>query len=51
VARFDLGEIGAESWERLWVRGGFPRACLARSSAESVRWRDGFIATEKWKRL
>ena len=42
---FDLQEVGAESWERLWIRGGFPRAYLARSSADSVRWREGFIRT------
>ena len=42
---FDLQEAGAEAWERLWTRGGFPRAYLARSSDDSVRWRDGFIRT------
>lgn len=42
---FDLQETGAEAWERLWIRGAFPRAYLARSSDDSVRWRDGFIRT------
>ena len=45
LSGFDLAETGAESWERLWVRGAFPRAYLARSLADSVGWRDGFIRT------
>ena len=45
LSGFDLQEVGSGSWERLWVRGGFPRAYLARSSADSVGWRDGFIRT------
>ena len=28
----------------LWVRGGFPLSWLAQSDAESMRWRDAFIA-------
>ena len=28
----------------LWVRGGFPLSWLAQSDAESLRWRDAFIA-------
>lgn len=42
---FDLQEVGAKSWERLWTRGAFPRSYLARSTDDSVRWRDGFIRT------
>jgi predicted AAA+ superfamily ATPase len=42
---FDAQEAGADAWERLWIRGGFPRAFLARSAADSVRWREGFIRT------
>ena len=45
LSGFDLAESGSESWERLWLRGGFPRAYLARSSADSVKWREGFIRT------
>lgn len=45
LSGFDLAEAGADSWERLWIRGGFPRAYLARSSGDSVRWREGFIRT------
>ena len=45
LSGFDLGEVGGSRWERLWLRGGFPRAWLARSEAESVQWREGFIRT------
>ena len=42
---FDLIETGADRWESLWVRGGFPRAFLAASDADSVAWREGFMRT------
>jgi len=40
-----LEEVGRPRTERLWVRGGFPRSLLARTEAESVRWREEFIRT------
>ncbi len=42
---FDLGEIGADRWEDLWVRGLFPRSFLARNSDDSLAWREGLIQT------
>ena len=45
LSGFDLREIGADSWEKLWVRGGFPRSFLARSDEDSFAWREGFIRT------
>lgn len=42
---FSLDEAGAQHWRRLWARGGFPRSYLARSEAESLRWREDFIRT------
>lgn len=45
LSGFDLQEIGADSWEKLWVRGGFPRSFLARSEGDSLVWREGFIRT------
>ncbi|MSP23774.1 MAG: ATP-binding protein [Myxococcales bacterium] len=42
---FALGEVGAEQLGRLWCRGGFPRSFLARSEAESIRWREEFLRT------
>jgi predicted AAA+ superfamily ATPase len=42
---FDLSETGADTWEPLWLRGGFPRSFLARSENDSQIWREGFIRT------
>lgn len=42
---FDLAEAGPRRWERLWGRGGFPRSFLARSEADSLAWREGFVRT------
>jgi uncharacterized protein len=42
---FWLGETGISRLDRLWLRGGFPRAFLARSEAESTRWRRDFLQT------
>jgi hypothetical protein len=38
-----LDEVGTPAWERLWLRGGFPRSFLARSDAQSRRWRRELI--------
>lgn len=40
-----LAEVGVQRMDRLWLRGGFPRSFLARSEAESLRWRQQFLAT------
>ena len=45
LAGFDLTEIGRDSWRKLWWRGGFPRAYLAETDADSLAWREGFIRT------
>jgi predicted AAA+ superfamily ATPase len=42
---FDVGETGAASWPRLWLRGGLPRSYLARSDDDSLAWREGFVRT------
>jgi predicted AAA+ superfamily ATPase len=42
---FRLEEIGADHYERLWLRGGFPKSYLARSAAQSTHWRQEFIRT------
>jgi uncharacterized protein len=42
---FDLFEVGADALRRLWWRGGFPRAFLARSDGESRTWHENFIRT------
>ena len=38
-----LTEVPTKHWNRLWLRGGFPRAFLARSEAASFEWRRQFL--------
>jgi len=45
MAPFDLGETGPATADRLWLRGGFPRAFLAASDADAWAWRESFTAT------
>ena len=45
MSGFMLHEVGAEAQRRLWLRGGFPRAFLARSEAQGFAWREDFIRT------
>jgi len=45
LSGFDLTEVGGEAWRTLWLRGGYPRAYLAASHADSMAWRDGFVRT------
>jgi predicted AAA+ superfamily ATPase len=40
-----LDEVGAADASKLWRRGGFPRSFLARSEADSLRWREDFTRT------
>ena len=42
---FALDEVGIRHLRRLWLRGGFPRAYLARTGDESHEWRRGFVQT------
>ncbi len=38
-------EVGQDSVEPLWLRGGFPQSLSAPSDARSLRWRENFIST------
>ena len=40
-----LLEVGSRGADRLWLRGGFPRAFLADSPADWVDWMDSFTRT------
>jgi predicted AAA+ superfamily ATPase len=40
---FTETEVGPEHWERLWLRGGFPRSYLAPSDVLSGAWLESFI--------
>ena len=45
VGGFSLAEGGGDRQDRLWMRGGFPRAFLAPSAAAWTRWMDSFSRT------
>ncbi len=45
LSGFSLGEVGPDAMERLWLRGGFPPAYLARSRTESYTWRRDLVRT------
>ena len=45
VAGFSLDEVGPGHQDRLWMRGGFPRAWLASSQAAWTRWMRSFTRT------
>ena len=45
VAGFSLAEAGEERQDELWLRGGFPRAFLARSGDAWTRWMESFTRT------
>jgi predicted AAA+ superfamily ATPase len=42
---FSIDEVSADNSIKLWLRGGFPRAYLARTHIGSDEWRRGFIST------
>ncbi len=42
---FSLDEVGMDSSDALWLRGGFPRSFLAPSLTASNDWRKSFIQT------
>lgn len=41
----ELSDDSIEARDKLWLRGGFPDALLARSEAASLRWRNQLIST------
>ena len=40
---FSIQEVGIKELKRLWLRGSFPRAFLARSNRVSLEWRKEFL--------
>ena len=42
---FLLDEVGSEQGDRVWLRGGLPRAFLASGEGASLAWREDFIRT------
>ena len=45
VGGFSLAEVEPANQDRLWMRGGFPRAWLAPSTAAWTRWMESFTRT------
>lgn len=45
ISGFSLVELGSESEQQLWLRGGLPLSFLAESDADSLAWRKNFIQT------
>lgn len=45
IPGISLAEVGRDSLDKLWLRGGFPRSLTARSHPASYRWRTEFIRT------
>lgn len=45
VGGLSLAEVGPAEQDRLWFRGGFPRAFLAATDAATARWLEGFRDT------
>lgn len=43
IGGLSLADVGIRNHDRLWLRGGFPRAYLARSQAACDEWRRSFI--------
>ena len=39
-----LAEVNDQAWSGLWLRGGFPRACLATSDRAAQRWLRDYLA-------
>ncbi len=49
LSGFSLKEVEPSNWEKLWLRGGFPRAFLPDSDHVSLEWRFHYIAQFLWK--
>lgn len=45
VPGFTIDELGKEQQNKLWLRGGFPRAFLAPDEHAGWRWMEGFVTT------
>jgi hypothetical protein len=42
---FTADEVGWENWQKLWLRGGFPRAYLSEIEENSLKWRQDYVST------
>jgi len=42
---FSSAEVGIDDFEKVWLRGGYPRSFLAETETNSRTWRDAYIRT------
>lgn len=47
LAGLTVGEVGNERIEELWLRGGFPDSLTAPDDAQSGRWREAFLRSNR----
>lgn len=45
MSGFNCAEVGVNTRDRLWLRGGFPESYLAKSDEVSAQWRRSFVET------
>lgn len=45
IQPFSISELGCDSLQTLWLRGGYPSAFLAKSDSEASLWLSSFIRT------
>src|SRR5215211_493291 len=45
ISGFSLAEVGIDSIQQHWLRGGFPLSFLAANEADSYAWRRNFVQT------
>ncbi len=43
LSGLQMADVGAGNMRRLWIRGGFPRAYLARSNESCQQWQDNYL--------
>jgi predicted AAA+ superfamily ATPase len=42
---FRLSDVGGDQWQRLWMRGGLPKAFTAHADSLSTQWLEQYIIT------
>lgn len=45
LAGFSVSDVGADNFDKLWLRGGYPPAFLAESDTLAAQWLDDYIST------
>ena len=45
LSGFQIADVGGENMRKLWLRGGFPRAYLARNHSACQEWIENYLTT------